>query len=333
MTRSRLWLPVFTILACMSAAPLPLSAAGASLRIVPETARVKVGEPVTFQIVADTAGQPSFAAEAELSFDPNVLTVDHVSTDGSVLGSWATEPAFSNDDGVIRFSGLALSRFDGNEQKVLSVTFVPKTAGTGAIRILSGALLASDARGSNILAELAPATFISEAANLLPLNKTVSASISATTTGVPGGTPSVLGASTVVAPTIWDYPVAPILGERLIVKGTAVPDSHVLVVYVRNLEPEVLGEARAASDGSFVYASDERMQEGTYRLWAEVENDTGERGEHSMEVSFSILSNQVAASAAAFEKIGNGAGFLAAALVILGIGAIVFLRRGREAKQ
>lgn len=329
MSNGRHWLAIYLLLACVVMGPTPLFAVGASLKIVPETVRSVVGESVTFDILADTGGQPSFAAEAEISFDPSQVYVESISTEGSVLGSWATNPEFSNDLGVVRFSGLAPNRFDGAAQKLLSITLVPKTAGSGALRIISGALLASDARGSNILAELIPASYVSEAAIAPIAARPVVAAPIPEAPSTLGATPSVLGASTVVAPSIWDYPVAPILGERLIVKGTAMPDSKVLVVYVRNLEPEVIGETRAASDGSFVYASDERMQEGTYRLWAEIENDTGERGEHSMEVSFSIISNQVAASAIALENVGTGAGLVMAGLVFVGLVAIAVLRRSR----
>ena len=210
---------------------------------------------------------------------------------------------------------------------------MPLLSGTGAIRIVAGALLASDGNSSNIISVLSPGTSVSSASILdspkILMNTDVSGAVSTTTTSN-DSIPQILGASTAVAPVIWDYPVAPKVGERLIIKGTAPPDARVFIMLSHQGGNEVIADVLSGSEGMFTYASDERLQRGSYVVWAEAEAQDGTRGERSKEVSFAVLSDQFATTIMGFDTSKTIDLALIMLALILFLAGIAFLNRRFE---
>lgn len=78
-------------------------------------------------------------------------------------------------------------------------------------------------------------------------------------------------------PIITDYPQKLQSGEILTVKGKSYPDGQV-IIWLQKDKEEVKGQSvKAAKDGSFVFISDEKIEDGVYKLWAEVIDSRGAR--------------------------------------------------------
>ena len=137
-----------------------VSAADGSLSLVPENGTYAVGDTFVVEVVVDSGGRAVRAAEADLTFDSRSLAIDHLSTDGSLIGSWPTAPIFSNTDGTLQFSGWMNERFTGSEGHILTVTFRALTASRSAVTFTSGVLLADEAQETNVLATMRSGLYV-----------------------------------------------------------------------------------------------------------------------------------------------------------------------------
>src|SRR6185437_10582053 len=84
---------------------LPQTLFAASLSLSPATIAVHAGDTVTERIYVTSTDQALNAVSANMRFSQNLLEVTSVSK-GSVLTLWVQEPAFSNTDGTLSFSGV-----------------------------------------------------------------------------------------------------------------------------------------------------------------------------------------------------------------------------------
>lgn len=124
------------------AATLNLSAAATSLT---------VGKTTTVSIVVRSADQAINASQGKVNFPADKLQVTGISK-GSLFSYWTTEPSYSNSNGTISFGGgLPNPGYKGSGRSVLTVTFKAKAEGKAAITYASGAILANDGLGTNIL--------------------------------------------------------------------------------------------------------------------------------------------------------------------------------------
>jgi hypothetical protein len=96
---------------------------------LPKT-ELRAGDKQTLPIEIDTAGQAINAAEVYIKFNPQLIQVESVSTDGSVFSiQIKDQPAFSNERGEISFAGgLPTPGFAGRG-KIGSVTLAGKVPG------------------------------------------------------------------------------------------------------------------------------------------------------------------------------------------------------------
>ncbi len=112
----------------------------------------------------NTAGNAINAAEGSIVFDPANLQVVSVSKTGSIFTLWANEPSFSNADGTVAFGGgIPNPGYSGSNGRVITINFKAKTAttvrGYTDVVMVSGAILANDGEGTNILSSLGKANF------------------------------------------------------------------------------------------------------------------------------------------------------------------------------
>jgi len=140
---------------------IPLAhAAGASLYVAPATGTYVVGDNITITVKAYTGGNAINSSEGVLNFDKNFLEVVAVSKSGSIFTMWPVEPSYKNSAGTISFGGgLRSPGFSGQSGKIISATFKAKSVGSTQIRFSSGAILANDGKGSNVLETMGSATF------------------------------------------------------------------------------------------------------------------------------------------------------------------------------
>lgn len=151
---------LFALVAANFSLVSPALAAGASLYVAPATGTYVIGDKITITIKAYTGGNAINAAEGVLNFDKSFLEVAAISKSGSIFTMWPAEPSYSNGAGTVSFGGgLTPPGFSGQSGKIISVTFKAKAVGSTQVRFSSGAILANDGKGTNVLETMGSATF------------------------------------------------------------------------------------------------------------------------------------------------------------------------------
>jgi competence protein ComGC len=140
--------------------PAPIQAAGASLYLTPAAGTYVIGSRFRVSVKVNTGGQTINAAQGTISFDNKLLSVVGISRSGAVFNLWTTEPTFSNSAGTINFGGgIPNPGYNGNSGHVCTITFQAKKTGAAQVRFTSGAVLANDGKGTNILASMGSANY------------------------------------------------------------------------------------------------------------------------------------------------------------------------------
>ena len=145
-----------------------------SLYLSPSSGNISVGQTFSLVLRVNTGGVAINAAEGSIVFDQQKLSVTSVSKSGSVFSIWAEEPKFSNAEGNIEFAGgVPNPGYSGSNGVVITINFKAKTAttvrGYTEIVMVSGAILANDGQGTNILSSLGKATYFIGAAAAEPI--------------------------------------------------------------------------------------------------------------------------------------------------------------------
>ncbi|MFT7506920.1 MAG: hypothetical protein ACI92I_000056 [Acidimicrobiales bacterium] len=148
------------------------SSYAATLSVSPGTGVYTAGQTFTARVVVNTSGKNINAAEGKLSFKPGELSVVRV-TKGSIFNLWTAEPSFSNSAGTISFSGGSPTGYTGSGGSVISVTFRTKGAGNPRVSFTSGAVLAADGRGTNVLTSMNGGSFTIVSAEVSPEPETI----------------------------------------------------------------------------------------------------------------------------------------------------------------
>lgn len=145
----------------------------ATLLISPSSRSLSEGESFSIDVLLSSPDQTVNAAEGAIFFPPNKLRVIAVSDSGSIFNLWVKEPSFSNSLGAIDFSGLILNPgFVGQIGKMFTVSFQARAQGSAPIAFMSGAVLANDGRGTNILSGFKSANYFVVSPIAIPPVKT-----------------------------------------------------------------------------------------------------------------------------------------------------------------
>lgn len=300
------------LVACLIALALipTFASAKGSLYLDPPRASYEVDEVFDVQVRADTAGDMINAAEAELAFDPRSLSVERLSIDGSILGSFSTEPSFSNTDGRVRFSGWTNEPYIGNDGLLLTISFRALRATASNARLVAGAALALE-QGSNIIESMRSGLYTAGPQETAPEASEEPLSgaegeASEDAEGMPHQRATLPGIPTVEV-------ISPIrVGEQIIVRGMAEPRSR---VWVRVTGPSLEGDAVVASgeNGAYEYVSGEIAKDGVYRVTAFVEGADGMRSEASERVIVDVQLTPIVA------RLSAAAGLMSAALPFIAL--------------
>jgi|SRR3989344_2046525 len=140
------------------------NAQSGSLYFSPSSGSVIAGQNFSLAVRVNTSGTAINAGEGSIVFDSAKLQVASISKTSSIFTLWATEPSFSNADGTIEFAGgIPNPGYSGSNGVVITINFKAKTAttikGYTDIVMVSGAILANDGEGTNILASLGKANY------------------------------------------------------------------------------------------------------------------------------------------------------------------------------
>lgn len=138
----------------------PVQAAGASLFLTPSTGTHVINTKFSVSVKVNSGGVVINAAEGSISFDNKSLEITGISKGGSIFTLWTAEPTYSNSAGTISFGGgIPRPGYKGSSGHICTITFKAKKAGTAAVRFTSGAVLANDGMGTNILASMGSGSY------------------------------------------------------------------------------------------------------------------------------------------------------------------------------
>jgi len=131
-----------------------------SLYLSPSTGTYNIGTNFSVSININSRGAQINAAEANLTFNPQILSVVNISKTNSIFPLWTTEPTFSNTAGTINFGGGTPTPFIGTAGRIIAITFRGRISGTANVNFISGAVLAADGRGTNVLTNMSNANYV-----------------------------------------------------------------------------------------------------------------------------------------------------------------------------
>jgi len=146
----------------------PFQLKAAILYLIPETGTFQAGNTFSVSVKVNTQGTPINAAEATILFPPSELEVVNISKAGSIFSLWPQEPNFSNQLGKIEFAGGSPQAFSGTAGTIFTIVFKAKKEATAKVNFSSGAVLAADGKGTNVLNELRGAIYTLKAKETLP---------------------------------------------------------------------------------------------------------------------------------------------------------------------
>lgn len=294
--------------------------ADAKLYLSPARASFVVGESFDVVVLANTDGASINAAEAEMSFDPESLQVESISTKDSILATFSTEPRFSNASGIVAFSGWTAEPYTGSDGRLLTIRFKALKTVVSRAALVAGAILAVG-ESSNIITSMESGLYTVRPEQITPrISDPVAVSEEQPLAEVP------LPPASPVLET-----VPPIeAGQRFAIYGSTDPNTR---VWVRVVGPSMEGETAVWSDenGEFSFTSGEIARDGIYRVIAEAESRDGARSEPSERIIVEVRSSGIAGTAAA------AAGFLRDVLpfiaLILGFAFILGFFLHRRARR
>ena len=304
----------------------PLFSQAASLYLAAPQTPLSVGDSFVIEVRADTQGESVSAAEAEIAFDPGMFLIRSVDTSSSVFSSWPTQPFFSNENGRLVFAGWMDTARAGEDILLLKFEVEARSNGSGDVRIESGAIIAADGRGSNIVSSLGVGVV-----TIAPQGKT---DIRPSSTPEPEATiesEQSLASTSVVSPPLFeDVPRELTPGDRLVIKGFAPPGARLVFFVQEGEEAPAETVLMSAADGSFTFAPNERMREGVYRVWAIAEGKGGDKSGESERHSITVRSLGFAAAAAVSAEMLSAIFPFVAALLVIGLSiGYLFHRRSR----
>ncbi|MBP9668908.1 MAG: hypothetical protein KBE09_01325 [Candidatus Pacebacteria bacterium] len=146
---------------------LPSTLYAADLLFSPVTGNFSVGKEFSVQVSVNPNGTSINAADGEISFDKDLLSVSSVSKDGSVFSLWTADPAFSNTAGTIQFSGGTPTAFT-TQGTILTIKFKAKAEGSAKTSFTKGSVLAADGKGTNVYSKGNEGSFVIAAAAAEP---------------------------------------------------------------------------------------------------------------------------------------------------------------------
>jgi Cohesin domain len=126
------------------------SAHAADILFSPSTGSYNTGQTFTVTVQVDPKGDSVNAVEAEITYDPKLLSVVSLAKTGSVFSLWTTEPTFSNTAGTISFGGGSPSPFSSRSNLVV-ITFRAVAPGSARVAFGTASALAADGRGTDVL--------------------------------------------------------------------------------------------------------------------------------------------------------------------------------------
>ena len=188
--------------------PSSHGAQAASLYFSPSSVSKATGQTFSVTVRVSTDSQAINAAQGSIVFDPAKVEVVSISKSGSIFNLWTEDPTFSNSEGTISFEGgVPNPGYSGASGVVITISFRTKTGpgagGASSISLVSGAILANDGQGTNILTSLGKLTLSTTGGTPAPSQPDTSTPAASTPAPAATGNAPVVSSSTHPDPTKW----------------------------------------------------------------------------------------------------------------------------------
>jgi hypothetical protein len=122
----------------------------ANLYILPSSKDLNVGDNLNIAVYVDSLNQAMNAVSFRISYPEDLLRLVSLSKTGTIINLWVQEPKGGN--GEVFAEGIVLNPgFAGSRGKILNITFKAVKSGNANLNFVSGAVLANDGLGTNIL--------------------------------------------------------------------------------------------------------------------------------------------------------------------------------------
>ncbi len=139
--------------------PGELDSLNAYIAFSPDKITISSGD--TFRVAVLVNSTIEFnAVEATIEFPKEILQIDSVSYEDSIINFWIEEPIFSNDTGTLKFSGIITSPGYIGQGNLLEINFKTKTAGIAMAQFSHASILANDGKGTEVLEKKIDATYM-----------------------------------------------------------------------------------------------------------------------------------------------------------------------------
>lgn len=141
----------------VASAALPKIVLAASLYFSITPAEIHQNDVFVAEVKVSSPQEKINVADGILSFNKDILEVAGISTGDSIFSLWTRTPIFSNDTGVIMFTGGAPTGFQGQEGEILKIVFLAKEKGRANLAFADDfALYLNDGKGTRIKPQTEP---------------------------------------------------------------------------------------------------------------------------------------------------------------------------------
>lgn len=139
---------LFLILLFIS--PIPAKAQEASFYLSPSQGSYNLGKTFSIKVMINTDGAAVNASQAILYFPADKLRITNIFKNNSIFSLWVKEPAYSNTQGTLDFTGGLPSPGFTGVGEVFRISFLTKELGQAKVYFGNAKILANDARGTDI---------------------------------------------------------------------------------------------------------------------------------------------------------------------------------------
>ncbi len=161
---------LLTLIILIGLTIMPALASAADMYLILNKSQVTEQGTFTGTVYVSTGGLAINNAESTIHFPADLVSVDSVTTAGSIFNIWVEQPSFSNTAGTIFFNGgLPTPGYAGQSGKSLQINFRAKKAGLANLSFGSSAIRANDGSGTNVLAQTSGSSISIVAGTVVPV--------------------------------------------------------------------------------------------------------------------------------------------------------------------
>jgi len=121
----------------------------AKLNFVSPTQEFAVGQQFQVDLVLNTENEEINAVEGKVIFPGELLELKEIRDGNSIVNFWIERPKIEQD-GTICFSGIIPGGYNDGQGLILSITFLAKKEGNGAIKFGEVKALRNDGQGTEV---------------------------------------------------------------------------------------------------------------------------------------------------------------------------------------